>query len=118
MIVIDFHAEATAEKLAFGHFMDGVVSAIVGTHTHVPTADAGILPGGTAYVTDLGMTGSHSGVIGFKVQGAVQRSMLGRRVRLELAEGDLRFQGALIDIDVASGRARTIERIDISYKEE
>ena len=118
IIVIDFHAEATAEKLAFGHFMDGLVSAVVGTHTHVPTADAGILPGGTAYVTDLGMTGAHSGVIGFQVQGAVQRSLLGRRVRLELAEGDLRFQGVLIDIDVASGHARTIERVDIPYEEE
>ncbi|UCF20848.1 MAG: TIGR00282 family metallophosphoesterase [Gemmatimonadota bacterium] len=118
IIVIDFHAEATAEKLAFAHFMDGLVSAVVGTHTHVPTADARVLPGGTAYVTDLGMTGSHAGVIGFQVKGAVQRSLLGRRIRLELAEGELRFQGALIDIDEASGHATSIERVDLSYERE
>lgn len=117
-IVIDFHAEATAEKLAFAHFIDGLVSAIVGTHTHVPTADARILPGGTAYVTDLGMTGSHAGVIGFLPKQAVQRQILGRRVRLELASGDLRLQGAIVDVDVASGHAKTIERIDLEYEEE
>ncbi len=117
-IVIDFHAEATAEKLAFAHFIDGLVSAIVGTHTHVPTADARILPGGTAYVTDLGMTGSHAGVIGFRPKQAVQRQILGRRVRLELASGELRLQGAIVDIDVASGHATAIERIDLQYEEE
>jgi metallophosphoesterase (TIGR00282 family) len=117
-IVIDFHAEATAEKLAFAHYIDGLVSAVVGTHTHVPTADARILPGGTAYVTDLGMTGSHAGVIGFRAETAVQRQVLGRRVRLELAEGDLRLQGAIVDINVASGHSTAIERIDIQYEEE
>ena len=117
-IVIDFHAEATAEKLAFAHYIDGWVSAVVGTHTHVPTADARVLPGGTAYITDLGMTGSHSGVIGYRFEQAVQRAILGRRVRLELAEGELRLQGAIVDIDVASGHAIAIEPVDIEYDEE
>ena len=117
-IVIDFHAEATAEKLAFAYYIDGLVSAVVGTHTHVPTADERILPGGTAYITDLGMTGSHAGVIGFRAETAVQRQVLGRRVRLELAEGDLRLQGAIVDINVASGHSTAIERIDIQYEEE
>jgi metallophosphoesterase (TIGR00282 family) len=118
IIVIDFHAEATAEKIAFARYVDGLVSAVVGTHTHVPTADAQVLPGGTAYVTDLGMTGSHGGVIGYKAETAIQRQMLGRRVRLELAEGNLRLQGVIVDIDTASGRAISIERIDIAHEEE
>lgn len=118
LIVVDFHAEATAEKQAFGHYVDGLVGAVVGTHTHVPTADAKILPGGTAYMTDLGMTGSHAGVIGYRPGAAAQRSMLGRRVRLELAEEDLRLQGAVIEIDEDSGLARGIERVDVRYETE
>lgn len=118
IILIDFHAEATAEKLSFARYMDGLVSAVVGTHTHVPTADARVLPGGTAYVTDLGMTGSHAGVIGYRAEGAIQRAMLGRRVRLELAEGNLRLQGAIVEVSVASGRAEKIEQIDLRYEEE
>lgn len=114
-IVIDFHAEATAEKQAFAHYVDGLAAAVVGTHTHVATADARILPGGTAYVTDLGMTGSHAGVIGHRPGPAAQRTMLGRRIRLELAQGQLRFQGAVVEIDPDSGLARSIERLDISY---
>jgi metallophosphoesterase (TIGR00282 family) len=118
IIVIDFHAEATAEKLAFAWFIDGLVSAVVGTHTHVPTADARVLPGGTAYQTDLGMTGAHAGVIGFQADKAIERQVLGRRFRLELAEEDLRLQGAIVDIDVASGHATSIERVDQIYEEE
>jgi metallophosphoesterase (TIGR00282 family) len=118
VICIDFHAEATAEKLAFAHYMDGLVSAVLGTHTHVPTADARILPGGTAYVTDLGMTGSHAGVIGFRAEAAMQRQLMGRRIRLDLAEGDLRLQGAVVEVSPSSGRARRIERIDMGYEQE
>jgi metallophosphoesterase (TIGR00282 family) len=118
VIVIDFHAEATAEKQAFAWFIDGLASAVVGTHTHVPTADERVLPSGTAYVTDLGMTGAHAGVIGYQADTAMQRSILGRRVRLELADGDLRLQGAVVDIDVASGRATHIERIERIFEEE
>ncbi len=117
-IVIDFHAEATAEKMAFARYMDGLVAAVVGTHTHVPTADARVLPGGTAYVTDLGMTGSHAGVIGWRADEAVQRAVLGRRVRLELADGDLRLQGALVDVDERTGHADAIERIELCYEGE
>lgn len=118
LIVVDFHAEATAEKLCLAWYMDGLVSAVVGTHTHVQTADERIMPGGTAYVTDLGMTGSHAGVIGFEAEKALERTVLGRRVRLELAEGDLRLQGAIVDIDPASGHAERIERIELYYEEE
>ena len=118
VIVVDFHAEATAEKQAFAHYVDGVATAVVGTHTHVPTADARILPGGTAFVTDLGMTGSHAGVIGFQAEKAIQRTVSGRRVRFELASGQVRFQGALVEADPVSGRAVSIESIDIERKEE
>ncbi len=118
IIVIDFHAEATAEKQAFARYIDGVATAVVGTHTHVPTADARVLPGGTAYITDLGMTGSHAGVIGFEADRAIQRTLSGRRVRLDLAEGEIRVQGAIVDVDPASGHATAIERIDIEWKED
>jgi metallophosphoesterase (TIGR00282 family) len=118
IIVVDFHAEATAEKLCFAWYVDGLVSAVVGTHTHVPTADARVLPGGTAYVTDIGMTGSHAGVIGYRAQLAIQRQVLARRIRLELADGDVRLQGAVIEVDVPSGRAASIERIDLEYSKE
>lgn len=118
IIVVDIHAEATAEKQAFGRFIDGLVTAVVGTHTHVQTADARILPGGTAYMTDLGMTGSHAGVIGFQAEKAIQRTVMGRRVRFELAEGEIRIQGAIVEVDVASGHAVSIERIDIESKED
>ena len=117
VIVIDFHAEATAEKLAFGHFIDGLATAVVGTHTHVPTADARILAGGTAFISDLGMTGAHGGVIGFRAEGAIQRALLGRRVRLELAESDLRLQGAIVDVEMSSGHAQRIERIELQLGE-
>lgn len=118
IIVIDFHAEATAEKQAFARFIDGRASAVIGTHTHVPTADARVLAGGTAYVTDAGMTGAHGGVIGFRADKAIQRAMLGRKVRLGPADGDLRFQGVIIDVDPGSGRAQRIERIDLAYEYE
>jgi metallophosphoesterase (TIGR00282 family) len=118
IIVVDFHAEATAEKQAFAHYVDGLASAVVGTHTHVATADARVLPGGTAYITDLGMTGSHAGVIGHEAGPAVQRTVLGRRIRLEPAQGELKLQGALVEIEPASGLARRIERVDLDYETE
>lgn len=118
IIVIDFHAEATAEKQSFAHHVDGLATAVIGTHTHVPTADERILPGGTACVTDIGMTGSHAGVIGYTVDKALQRAMLGRRTRFELADGDLRLQGAIVDAEVSSGQAVAIERIERLYGEE
>ncbi len=112
-LVVDFHAEATAEKQAFARYVDGLASAVVGTHTHVQTADEQILPGGTAYLTDLGMTGSHAGVIGHQAEGAIQRAIRQTPVRLEPATGDLRLQGALIELDAQAGRARRIERLEV-----
>lgn len=113
VLVVDFHAEATAEKQAFARYVDGLASVVVGTHTHVPTADEQVLPGGTAYLSDLGMTGSHAGVIGHRADGAIQRAMRQTPVRLEPADGDLRAQGAVAEVDEKTGRARRIERFEV-----
>jgi metallophosphoesterase (TIGR00282 family) len=113
VILVDFHGEATSEKLAMGWHLDGRVSALVGTHTHVPTADARVFPGGMAYVTDLGMTGPHHSIIGVKVEQSLARFLHGRSdSRFEPASGDVRLQGVVIDIDESSGRARSIERVE------
>lgn len=108
-ILIDFHAEATSEKMAFGWFMDGRVSAVVGTHTHVPTADARILPKGTAYISDVGMTGSYNSVIGMKVESALPRFLTGLPSRFEVASDSPRLSAVVLDIDETSGRACSIE---------
>ena len=115
---VDFHAEATSEKQALGHFLDGKVSAVVGTHTHVPTADERILAGGTAFLTDAGMTGPYDGVIGFKAEKVLQRFLLQTPVGFEVAKRDVRVAGVLIDVDETSGRARSIERRLIADEEE
>jgi metallophosphoesterase (TIGR00282 family) len=112
VVVVDFHAEATSEKLAFGRYADGRVTAVIGTHTHVPSADARILPGGSAYVTDAGMTGPHGGVIGVEAKGAIGRFLSQTPARFEVARGDVRFQGILVTADPATGRATGIERVD------
>jgi metallophosphoesterase (TIGR00282 family) len=112
VVVVDFHAEATSEKRAMGFFLDGRVSAVVGTHTHVPTADAHILPGGTAYVTDLGMVGVRHSVIGMEVAPAVQGFVTALPSRADNARGAVDVQAVLIDVDSTSGRARAIARID------
>jgi len=111
IIIVDFHAEATSEKVSMGWFLDGRVAAVVGTHTHVQTADEQILPQGTAYITDVGMTGPHDGVIGIK-KDIVLESMVSRLpVRHQLAEGNIRLNGVIITIDPESGRATDIERL-------
>lgn len=112
VVLVDFHAEATAEKIALGRYADGRVSAVIGTHTHVPSADARILPGGTAYVTDAGMTGPHGGVIGVEAGAAVERFLKQTPNRFTVAETDVRFQAISIDIDGGTGRAQAIERVD------
>jgi len=112
LVVIDFHAEATAEKLALGRHLDGRVAAVLGTHTHVPSADARVLEGGTAYVTDAGMTGPHGGVIGVEAEGSIERFFRQTPNRYKVSGDDVRFQGALLDLDPATGLARSIERID------
>jgi metallophosphoesterase (TIGR00282 family) len=106
---IDMHAEATSEKLAMGWYADGRVSAVLGTHTHVPTADARILPGGTAYCTDVGMTGPYDSVIGTRPDLALYRFLTARPVRFQVASSNTRIAGAIIDIDHESGKARAIE---------
>jgi metallophosphoesterase (TIGR00282 family) len=111
VIVVDMHAEATSEKLAMGHHLDGLVSAVVGTHTHVPTADERILPRGTAYITDLGMTGPYDSIIGVEKALILERFLTGMPARFETAKGDPRFAAVLVDVDEATGRARGIERL-------
>ncbi len=111
MIVVDFHAEATSEKQALGFFLDGRVSAVVGTHTHVPTGDERLLPAGTAYVTDVGMTGPYESIIGMRADKVLQRFLTQTPVGFEVAKRDLRLAAIDVDIDEATGRARTIDRL-------
>ncbi len=117
VVVIDFHAEATSEKIAFGWFMDGQVSAVVGTHTHVQTADEQVLPGGTAYITDAGMTGPHDSVIGAEKEVAIQRFINQMPARFEPAIGDVKLCGALLDVDEETGKARQIDRLRVDWEE-
>jgi len=112
IIFVDFHAEATSEKIAMGWHLDGKVTAVVGTHTHVQTADARVLPGGTAAITDAGMTGPHDSIIGVKAELATQRMRTGIPVRFEPAEGDVRIEGVLVECD-ADGRARSCEPVRV-----
>ena len=112
VIVVDVHAEATSEKVALAHWLDGKVTAVLGTHTHVQTSDARVQRGGTAALTDVGMTGPHDSVIGVKANLAIHRMRTGMPVRFEVAEGGVRIEGALIDCDEA-GRATAIELIRV-----
>ncbi len=111
--VVDFHAEATAEKRAMGFYLDGKVAAIVGTHTHVQTADAQILPNGTAYMTDLGMTGPVQSVLGVEPSLAIEKMRTHLPVRFQNPSGDCLLQGVCIDVDKANGKAVCIERISV-----
>jgi metallophosphoesterase (TIGR00282 family) len=112
IVIVDFHAEATAEKIAFGRYADGRVTAVIGTHTHVPTADAVILPGGTGYMTDAGMTGPHGGVIGVEADEAIERFRLQTPNRFSVSRSDVRFQGLSLSVDRDSGRTTSIEPFD------
>ena len=111
IIFVDFHAEATSEKISLGWYLDGRVTAVVGTHTHVPTADERVLPNGTAYVTDVGMTGPYDGVIGVKKELVVNKFLNGMPVRFEPATGDVRLCAVVIDCDEKTGKARDIQRL-------
>jgi 2',3'-cyclic-nucleotide 2'-phosphodiesterase len=113
--LVDMHAEATSEKVAMGWHLDGRVSAVVGTHTHIQTADDRILPQGTAYLTDLGMTGSYAGVIGMNKADVIARFTSVTARRAEHSSGQVRICGAVIDIDETNGRARTIERVNLAH---
>jgi len=107
---VDFHAEVTSEKVAMGWYLDGRVSAVVGTHTHIPTADTRILPGGTAYQTDCGMTGPYHSVIGVDTSLVVQRFLTGLPVRLEAARQGPELHAVIVDVDEATGKARAVRR--------
>ena len=111
IIIVDFHAEATSEKMAMGRYLDGRVSAVLGTHTHVGTIDTQILPGGTAYVTDIGMTGPMDSVIGDDTDAVIQRFLTGVHHRLSVGKGKPAFNAVMVDIDDGTGRAQGIERI-------
>ncbi len=113
VILVDFHAEATSEKQAMGWYLDGRVTALVGTHTHVVTADEQILPKGTAYITDVGMTGPHESIIGMDKQAMLRRFLDSLPTRFEVAEADTRLNAVVIDADEATGRARSISRVHL-----
>ncbi len=114
VILVDFHAEATSEKMAMGWYLDGRVTLVVGTHTHVPTADERVLPGGTAYITDVGMTGPYESVIGVKKEIVVGKFLNNMPARFEPASGDVRLCAIIVDCDESSGRARNIRRLMLS----
>jgi hypothetical protein len=114
IIFVDVHAEATSEKIALGWYLDGRVTALVGTHTHVPTADERVLPGGTAYITDVGMTGPYDGVIGVKKELVIGRFLNNMPVRFEPATGDARLCAVVVDCDDSTGKARSIQRVMVS----
>jgi metallophosphoesterase (TIGR00282 family) len=111
IIFVDFHAEATSEKIAFARFLDGQVSAVVGTHTHVQTADEQVFPGGTAYLTDAGFTGPHDGCLGREIEPVIKRFLTGMPQRFEVAKNALLLHGCMIEIDEASGKAIKIQRV-------
>jgi metallophosphoesterase (TIGR00282 family) len=111
IIFVDFHAEATSEKIAFARMLDGQVSAVVGTHTHVQTADEQIFPGGTAYLTDAGFTGPHESVLGREIEPVLKRFLTGMPQRFEVAKDRVLLHGAVIEIDDASGKAVKIQRV-------
>ncbi len=114
IVIVDFHAEATSEKQAFAWYVDGRVSVVFGTHTHVPTADGRVLPGGTGFITDLGMTGPRDSIIGATVEQTIQRFLTQRAVRLQTPEtGDAIFNGVVFDIDARSGACLAVQRVDL-----
>jgi len=115
IIVVDFHAEATSEKVALGHFINGKVSALVGTHTHIQTADETILSEGTAYLTDLGMSGPYDSVIGQDKDTIIQRFLTSRPLRFQVAHKDIKLCGAVIRVDEKSGKSLKIERFQKSF---
>jgi 2',3'-cyclic-nucleotide 2'-phosphodiesterase len=113
VVIVDFHAEATSEKIALARWLDGRVTAVLGTHTHVQTNDARVQPGGTAAITDVGMTGPHDSVIGVEAELAISRMRTGMPVRFQPAEGDVRIEGALVECD-EQGRALSCSAIRVS----
>ena len=117
VIIVDMHAEATSEKIVMGWYLDGQVSAVVGTHTHIQTADERILPKGTAYLSDLGMTGPYDSVIGRKVEPVMEKFLTGMPNRFDVAQNNVKLCGALIEVDENSGKATKIERIQEQFRD-
>ena len=117
IIVVDIHGEASSEKQAMGRYLDGRVSAVLGTHTHVPTADERILPNGTAFQTDVGMSGAYDSVIGFRPDEALHRFLMNTPKKLEVAKKDIRLSGTLVEVDEQTGRASRIVRIHEKLEE-
>ena len=115
IIIVDLHAEATSEKIAMGRYLDGQVSLVVGTHTHVQTADEQILPKGTAYLSDAGMCGPHDSVLGRDVEAVIQRFVSGMPQRLEVASAKIELCGVVVDVDEGTGLARKIDRVRVAY---
>jgi metallophosphoesterase (TIGR00282 family) len=111
IIIVDMHAEATSEKAAMGWFLDGKVSCVFGTHTHIPTADERILPQGTAFITDVGMTGPYDSVIGRRVDQILPRFLTHMPAKSEVADGNVQLRAALVEVDGATGKAHTVERL-------
>jgi metallophosphoesterase (TIGR00282 family) len=111
VVLVDFHAEASSEKVAFGWYLDGRVTAVVGTHTHIPTADETVLPKGTAYITDVGMTGPYDSVIGVRKELVIEKFLSGMPARFEAANGDVRLCAVLVECDDRTGRATRMERL-------
>ena len=114
VVLVDVHAEATSEKAALARWLDGRVTAVVGTHTHVQTSDATVLPKGTAFMTDAGMTGPHDSVIGVEADLAIRRMRTGLPVRFETAQGGVRIEGAIVDCDAETGKASSIEALRVA----
>jgi len=115
LVLVDVHAEATSEKIALARWLDGRVTAVVGTHTHVQTSDAHVLPGGTAFITDAGMTGPHDSVIGVESDLAIRRMRTGMPVRFATAQGGVRIEGAVIECDAESGLASSISPLRVPF---
>jgi metallophosphoesterase (TIGR00282 family) len=115
IVIVDVHAEATSEKVALARWLDGRATAVIGTHTHVQTADARVQPGGTAAITDAGMTGPHDSVIGVKAELATHRMRTGMPVRFEVATGGVRIEGVIVECDVTSGRALAIRPLSLPW---
>jgi metallophosphoesterase (TIGR00282 family) len=111
VLVVDMHAEATSEKVAMGWFLDGKVSCVFGTHTHIPTADERILPQGTAFITDVGMTGPYDSVIGRRVDQILQRFLSSLPTKSEVAEANVQLRGLLVEVNPSTGKALAVERI-------
>ncbi len=117
IVIIDFHAEATSEKVAMGWFLDGQVSCVLGTHTHIQTSDERVLPKGAAYITDLGMTGSIDSVLGRRPEQVLEHFLTGMPAKFEMAKENVQLQGVIVDIDENSGKARTIKRVKLKLDE-